>query len=45
MARMTIDDPDEYKSQVPVDDRGRVTVGKEYAGKNVNVAVEVSEDE
>lgn len=45
MARMTINDPDEYKTGVPVDDRGRVVVGKEYEGKQVNVAVEVVGDE
>lgn len=45
MARMTIDDPDEYKTAVPVDDRGRVVVGKEYQGEQVNVAVEVIDND
>jgi len=45
MAEITIDDPDEYRSKVPVDDRGRVVVGKAYSGENVNVAIEIVDDD
>jgi len=44
MAEMCITDPDEYRAEIPVDDRGRVVVGKQYAGKKVNVTVEVVEE-
>jgi hypothetical protein len=42
---LKINDPDEYRSDVSVDDRGRVTIGKQFANQRVNVAVEVVDDE
>lgn len=45
MVTTTIDDPDEIRIGVPVDGRGRVVVGREYEGKEVNVAVEVVGDD
>lgn len=35
---------DEHKIAIPVDDRGRVTIGKQFAGETVEVVVEVVED-
>ena len=37
--------PSDIKSGKKADDRGRVTLGAEYAGKNVTVAVLEVEDE
>lgn len=44
MAEVTIHDPDEYRENVPVDDRGRVVVGKKLAGERIRVCVEVIDD-
>jgi len=44
MADVQIEDPDVYRKEIPVDNRGRVTVGKEYEGKTVNVVMEVVDD-
>jgi len=45
MADVTVEDPDEHRTKMKVDNRGRVTVGKKYAGETVNVVMEVVEDE
>jgi hypothetical protein len=45
MAEVTFDDPETYRDNVPVDDRGRVVIGKEHSGKRVRIAVEVLDDE
>jgi len=37
--------PSDIKSEKKADDRGRVTLGSEYAGKTVTVAVLEAEDE
>ena len=44
MAEITMTDPDVYRENVPVDDRGRVVVGKALAGKSVRVCVEVLDE-
>ena len=44
MAQITMDDPDVYRDGVPVDDRGRIVVGKQYAGTKVRVAMEVVDE-
>jgi len=44
MATVEIVNPDVHRTNVPVDDRGRVVVGKAYSGKNVTVVVEVEDD-
>lgn len=44
VANVTVEDPDEYRKSAPVDDRGRVTVGRQYAGKKVNVVIEVVDE-
>lgn len=44
MAEVTIDDPDDYRKQAPVDDRGRVVIGKRFAGKKVNIAIEINDE-
>lgn len=43
MAKTTIEDPDIYRKCVPVDDRGRVVIGRQLAGKKVNIVVEVED--
>lgn len=45
MPQITLDDPEAYRVNVPVDDRGRVVVGQGLAGKRVTVVAEVSGDE
>lgn len=45
MADVTIENPDEYRKNVPVDDRGRVSVGKSLAGERVTIVVERVEDD
>jgi len=40
---VSLTNPDVHRTDVPVDDRGRVVVGKAYSGKNVTVVVEVEE--
>jgi len=44
MATVTVDDPVEHRKDVPVDDRGRVVIGKEHSGKRVTVIVEEGND-
>jgi len=44
MATVTVDNPDVHRKDVPVDDRGRVVVGKEYSGEDVTVIVEVDNE-
>lgn len=45
MAEISMIDPDVYRESVPVDDRGRVVVGKALSGKKVRISVEVVDDE
>jgi len=42
MASITVESPDVHKKNMTVDDRGRVYVGKELAGDNVTITVEVN---
>ena len=44
MAEFTMTDPDVYRENVPVDDRGRIVVGKALAGKRVRVCVELVDE-
>ncbi len=44
MAEIELDNPDVYRKDAPVDDRGRVHIGTEYADKRVTVVVEVNDD-
>jgi len=43
MAEVKVTDPDVYRKEAPVDDRGRVAIGKEHAEESVTVVVEVNE--
>jgi hypothetical protein len=48
MGDVEIDDVDVHRTKAPVDSQGRVNIGKEFAGKRVEVVakvVEVSDDE
>jgi hypothetical protein len=45
VASVTITDPDEHRTDVPVDSRGRVVIGKEYSGETVNVVIETTDNE
>lgn len=45
VVEVTITDPDVHRKDVPVDDRGRVVIGREHAGKKVTIVVKVSENE
>lgn len=44
MSKVTIVDPAEHRTNVPVGDDGRVSIGRDHAGERVNVVVEVVED-
>jgi len=44
MPDVQFEDPDVYRKEVPVDDRGRVVIGREHSGKTVTIAVEVNEN-
>lgn len=44
MATVEIEDPDVHRKGAPVDERGRVSVGREFAGENVTVVVERQEE-
>jgi len=44
MGDVTIEDADVYRKKAPVDQNGRVSVGKEFAGESVTIAVEVADD-
>jgi len=43
MGDVVIEDADVYRKKAPVDQNGRVSVGKEYAGESVTIAVEVDD--
>lgn len=43
MATVEVENPDVHRKDVPVDDRGRVVIGKKYSGQEVTVIVEVDE--
>jgi len=45
MGTVTVNDPDEHRTNRKVDQNGRVFIGSEHAGKQVNVVVEVVDDE
>jgi len=45
MGQVTVDDPDEQRTNSKVDGQGRVYIGSDYAGKKVNVVVEVVADD
>lgn len=40
-----VENPDVYRKEVPVDNRGRVSVGREHAGKTVTVVVEIENND
>lgn len=44
MVTLLINDPDVCRKDAPVDERGRVSVGKALAGENVTVVVERQEE-
>ena len=41
MGQVTVNDPDEHRTDSKVDAQGRVYIGSDYAGEKVNVVVEV----
>lgn len=43
MADVEMNDPDVYRKNAPVDDRGRVHIGREHANKDVTIVVEVQD--
>lgn len=45
MSEVTVEDPIRHRTDVIVQDDGRVSVGRDYAGEHVNIIVERADDE
>lgn len=43
MGEVTVQDPEEY-GEFKADDRGRVSLGREYSGSTVTLVIEKKED-
>jgi len=44
MSEVTIEDPIRHRTNVRVQDDGRVSIGRDHAGKRVNIVVEAVDE-